>query len=167
MTGQLATHSGMLLDELCIWYYASIFTALFPKTALEKLGGLDESVTYGEDFDFAVRLALEFPFHYVPKFVYRTRMHGTNRHRSFTTSRKTQYLETIQRNLGSRPGIAAQWRYRRAMAHWLWRLGVDIQAEGRSREAADYFRRALAFQPTKLSALRGWLASRRTPEGRQ
>jgi glycosyltransferase involved in cell wall biosynthesis len=162
-TGQISTTSGRLVDELCIWYYASIFTALIPRRVLEEINGFDEQIIYGEDFDLAVRLGLGYSFVYVPQFSYRTRMHSSNRHRAFTAARKKQYLATVSKNLGRRAGLPARWRYHRAMAQWLWRFGMESLAVGNPREAAEYFRRAWFHQPTKLSALRGWLGSQFKP----
>jgi glycosyltransferase involved in cell wall biosynthesis len=156
-TAQLAARSGWLIDELCIYYYASIFTALLPRRALQAIGGFSGQVRNNEDYDFAMRLADKFEFAYVSKPVYRTRMHGENRHRGFRADSAERRLDIVRNNLGKGAGLGARYRYHRAMAHSLWRAAQDALRFRDRKAARGLFLRSLCHQPTKLAAWRGWL----------
>lgn len=157
----LGAQAGNLLEELGLWYHGSIFTALIPRRTLEGMGGFDEGIRYGEDFEFAIRLALRHEFVPVPAITYHSRMHGSNRHRSFGEAAQAQYLEIIKRHFGQEPGLAARWRYRQIMAGWLWRFGQTELERGHPGRARALFRQALWQQPFKLGAWRGWWHSQR------
>ncbi|MHB8520740.1 MAG: glycosyltransferase family 2 protein [Limisphaerales bacterium] len=157
----LAARSGNLVKEISRWYLGSIFAALIPHQVLEEIGGFDEDVRYGEDYDFAIRLASKNEFVSVPHITYHSRMHGSNRHRSFGEAAQAQYLEIIKRNFGQEPGLAARWRYRQIMASWLWRFGQTELERGHPGRARALFRQALWRQPFKLGAWRGWWHSQR------
>lgn len=155
-TAQVAARSGVLLDELGIWYQGTILTALFPRGVLEEINGFDEQVRYGEDYDLALRLASKAQFRHVPQITYRARMHPQNRHKSFGPEAQAQYLATIRRTLGADISAAGRSRYRRALAHWLWQFGQQALNNGDHTAARAHFAGALAQQPLKLGAWRGW-----------
>lgn len=154
-TSQLADHSGWLVEELAVWYHGSILTALLPRPALEAVGGFDDQVRFGEDYDLAIRLALHYPFVFVPAITYEARMHGMNRHAGFGLKAEEAYLDTVRRCLGGREGATARRQYRQAMANWLWQFGDKAWQRGDATLARRRFREAGQFQPLKV---RAWLA---------
>ena len=156
-TSRLAARGGNLLEEVGVWYHGSILTALTPRWVLEELDGFDESVRYGEDHEFAIRVAQKYEFTYVAQATYFARMHGANKHRLFDSVTCRQHLDFIRRNLGAGKGLAARWRYRKAMANKLWQFGQHALALGERAQARSYFQQAWQFQPLKLGAWRGWL----------
>ena len=167
-TATLATHGGSLLDDIALRYQGSIFTALIPRAALQALDGFRETIRYGEDFDLALRLAQRHEFVPVAQPTYRARMHGQNRHASFSLSAREQYLQIIHDHLAAAVATdpAGRRRYRRALASWLWQLGRRAQHAGAPDRAHAYFRQSSQHQPLKLGAWRGWcetLFARPTP----
>lgn len=50
----------------------------FPRRVLEELGGFDERLPYGVDYDMAVRIVDRFAIKVVPEFLYGRRVHDTN-----------------------------------------------------------------------------------------
>jgi FkbM family methyltransferase len=154
--GRLASFSGNVYDEICLRYYGNLQSALMPRKALEELGGYNEQVRFGEDYDLGIRLARRYEFTCVPSVTYCSRMHGSNMHRTASAERLDDYLNIVERNLGREPGPAAWWRHRRAMAHWLWYFGQLALEQGDRKLARQRFRRALFYVPVKLGAWRGW-----------
>jgi glycosyltransferase involved in cell wall biosynthesis len=158
-TAELSTRDGNLLGDVGVNYRGTIFVALFPRPALEQVDGFDETVHYGEDFDFAVRLARRFQFAYVKVPTYRARMHGTNRHRTFSDEAYAQYVSTVRR------AFAGDWspRHRlirqRGLAHLHWVRGMNLQSVGRRDEARVAFRSAALTWPLKFDAWRKWGAT--------
>jgi glycosyltransferase involved in cell wall biosynthesis len=151
----LASHSGSLLKDIAINYRGTIFSALFPRACLEAINGFDESVTYGEDFDFALRLAKQFEFVHVPIPVYRARMHDSNRHRHFPASALAAYVTTVERVLPASQAPALV--RRRARAHWLWTLAGALRADGQQTEARATYWRSICAWPLKIDAWRQYL----------
>lgn len=149
--------TGSLLEDIAVNYRASIFVALIPRRCLEEMGGFDEGVLYGEDFDFALRLSGARKFRYVPVPTYRARMHPTNRHRTFTPEAREQYVVTVRRVFGRWAGPRHWWIGRRALAHQYWILGQEFWAIGEWRRAREAYGRAWRECPWKLGAWRGWV----------
>ena len=58
--------SGWILDALFKALVAAIPTILVPKEAFDSVGVFDENLWRGQDEDMFVRLALRFPFRYIP-----------------------------------------------------------------------------------------------------
>lgn len=159
-TACLSTRSGSLLEDIAVNYRASIFVALIPRRCLEEMGGFNEGVRHGEDFDFALRLAGLWTFRYVPVPTYRARMHATNRHRTFTPEAREEYVATVRRVFGRWEGLR-QWSMgRRALAHQYWILGQEFSALGEWRRARLAFGRAWRECPWKLGAWQAWLRMR-------
>lgn len=160
--GYMAQRDGLLLKECCVWYQGTIFSALIPKTVLEAVGGFAEDLWCGEDYDFATRLALRFPFAYVDAPTYAARMHDSNRHRHFNLTALEDYLRSVDRNLASSADARVRRLARPARARWLYAFGQKALDAGDAAGAGRCFRRAIAAQPTKLGAWRGYLRSLRS-----
>jgi len=154
--GRLAGYSGNLYDEICLRYYGNLQTALMPRRVLEELGGYNEQIRWGEDYDLGIRLARRHEFTAVAQLTYCSRMHGENMHRKGGSAALADYLGTVRRNLGREPGLAARWRYHRAMAHWLFMFAHGALEAGDPAAARMRFRKALLYHPLKLGAWRGW-----------
>ena len=50
----------------------------FPRRVLEELGGFDERLPYGIDYDMALRVVDRYAIRLVPEFLYGRRVHDTN-----------------------------------------------------------------------------------------
>lgn len=160
-TAHLSQRTGDLLEDVAVNYLATIFVSLIPRRHLEVIGGLDERVRYGEDLDLALRLAKRFHFQYVNVPVYRARMHGANRHRSFPEEGYRQYVDLVRRAFADerRPG---RWVIgRRALAHQHWIRGAALDAAGDRAGARVAFGRSWRSWPFKAGAWKRWLATLR------
>jgi len=68
--------SGRVFGDLLATGFGHITAALIPKECFTKVGLYDESMTWAVDYDFALRLAREFPFAYVPEQLYGYRVYS-------------------------------------------------------------------------------------------
>ncbi len=150
-----AHRSGNLLRELCFYPAGTILSCLFPRTALEKVGGLrvGPEAALCEDFDFAVRLGLACEFAYLPQVTYRARMHADNRHRANQRLVWEQAVGCLLRHLSGRAG--ADWLRRRACAYFLGLVADEDLRQGQASLArANYFQ-CLRWWPIKVGAWKG------------
>ena len=159
-TADLSRRSGSLLAEIASGYAATIFVGLFPRRCLENITGFDESVRYGEDFDFALRLALRYGFRWVDHPVYRARMHGANRHRAFSPEACLDYARTVERVFRGRWGPRERWVRQAGIAYRWMQYGCHLRDAGETAAARRAFRRAWFTFPPRLGNLRAWLTGR-------
>lgn len=164
LTAQLSDRSGNLFPQLATHYRSTIFNALFPRPLIDSIGGFDERIWYYEDVEFALRIALRAEFLFVPRPVYRARMHGTNRHRTFPEQAFDQRLEFTRRIFSTLPGSPRnRLLCRRAIAHVLWERASQHLHNGAPPPARRDLIRALILCPWKLAAWRLLLRSLTTP----
>ncbi len=156
----LARVSGDLLAAIASGYGATIFVGLFPRRAVEAIGGFDEAVHHGEDFDFALRLALRNRFRRVEQPVYRARMHGTNRHRDFAATAFLDYARTVERVFRGRSRPRELWVRQGGLAYRWMQYGCHLKDAGDLAGARRAFRTAWLHFPPRLGNLRAWLRCR-------
>lgn len=155
-TARLASRDGWLHEEICVHYMGTIFTALIPRDVLESLEGFREDVSYGEDYDFAVRLAAACPFAWVDTCTYAARMHESNRHRLLRLEQGlADSLRTVRRNLSEGSDQRLKPLAGKARAKWLCHFGHSGLQSGARRFALSCFLRAAATRPWKLGPWRG------------
>lgn len=143
----LSRRSGSLVRDIAVNFQTTMFVVLFRRASLEAIGGFDPGVSYGEDFDFALRLARRNRFVWVDVPVYRIRMHGNNRHRSFGEAARDEYCRSAKRAFaGSWDPRDWMWS-RRAQAHWLWVFAMGCSKRGETAAARAGFRAALKVWP--------------------
>ncbi len=159
-TSHLSRRSGSLLRDIAVNFQTTLFVALFPRACLEGTGGYDPAVRYGEDFDFALRVARRWAFRFADIPVYRIRMHGANRHRSFPSAACDEYCATARRVLGGGWSLRERVLARRAVAHWLWVSAHGWEVTGDRVRARATYRRALGAWPLHRGALAGWRRTR-------
>jgi glycosyltransferase involved in cell wall biosynthesis len=127
---------------------------LYPRAALQRLGGFDTSFTLGEDQELAVRLAAAgYAFHRVPIVVAEVREHGGERlSRTITPAwydRQVDVFSAIVRHMkGATPPIAPD--EASALAGMLWVVARDA-ARARYRPQAE----RLFALATRLAGLAG------------
>lgn len=90
-------HYLRLLEDCFIWSGSSI---VYRRSALETVGGFDESLTAADDYDLYLRLARRFPIYCHDAFVTEYRRHGTNTTRDPGVVLDSQ-LEVLGRQRGS------------------------------------------------------------------
>jgi len=90
-------HYLRLLEDCFIWSGSSI---VYRRAALEAVGGFDESLEAGDDFDLYLRLARRFPIFCHEAVVTEYRRHGTNTTRDPGVVLDSQ-LEVLRRQRAS------------------------------------------------------------------
>ena len=159
-TADLACVSGDLLAAIASGYGATSFVGLFPRTAIEAIGGFDEAVHHGEDFDLALRLALQNRFRRVEHPVYRARMHGANRHRDFTATACLDYARTVERVFRGSTRPRDLWVRQAGLAYWWMQYGCHLRDAGDRAGAGRAFRTAWLQFPPRLGNLRASILGR-------
>jgi glycosyltransferase involved in cell wall biosynthesis len=91
-------HYVRLLEDCFIWSGSSI---AYRRSAVESLGGFDESLTAGDDYDLYLRLARRFPIYCHDAVVTEYRRHATNTTRDPAVVLDSQ-LEVLRRQ---RPSV--------------------------------------------------------------
>lgn len=151
-SGAIAERSGRILGEVSRMSFGTIFASLIPREALGRIGGFEmpEEVQPCEDFDFALRLALTYPFVREPGICYRVRLHESNRHTTLLEPMHEARLASVRRLVPASPGLLAL--KLQAQAFHAGLLADRQLARGAHRQAALGYLRCLAWWPLKLRA---------------
>lgn len=158
--------SGNVLHDLCFYSGGTIFSAIFPAAALEAIGGFFPGKTdcVSEDIDFAVRLALKFPFIFLPAVTYRTRNHPANtyKNRGFQQRIYLSARRVMQQRLPKTPGY---WALRcRSQAYFIG-LAAQVDEEmGHRASARSRYLESLRYWPVKVGAWKGLFRALRQKE---
>jgi hypothetical protein len=131
--------SGQVFADVLSRYFISTPTMLMRRATLDHLGGYDETLAY-EDFDFWVRAARDWQFHFLDEVTTRKRLHpnamsrrGYRPHDPFlaSTIRVCRKALALCRTPAERAALAVRlrWEMRQAVrwrnfaeAHELYRL---------------------------------------------
>lgn len=161
MTVSFSRQSGNVLQDVCFFTGGTIFTGIFPVEILEAVGGFAPASPdcVSEDIDFAVRLAVKFPFVFLPIVTYRTRNHtgNTYKNREFQQRIFLSARVVMQRHL---PNTPAYWPLRwRSQAFYL-ALAAQIDVElGRIASARKRYLQSLLYWPVKVGAWKGLIGT--------
>jgi glycosyltransferase involved in cell wall biosynthesis len=60
-------HSGWVLDKVLPICLLSLSSAIFRRQFFDEIGQFDESLPVCEDYDLGIRIALRYPYHFLPK----------------------------------------------------------------------------------------------------
>lgn len=156
-TSTFAQKSGFLINELCFYLQGTIFSCLFAREVMEAIDGFSIHTTahYCEDYDFALQIALLYPFVYLPEVTYKIGMHRTNRHRDVQRKMFESRIECVEQRLAARPEY---WLLKRRTKACFCGLVADIDLRHRQyRSAVLGYLRCLAWYPVKLGAWKGLL----------
>jgi GT2 family glycosyltransferase len=150
----MARHSGSILKEVAGGYPGTVWTSMVPREWVEAVGGFNESdgIWRGEDFDYALKLAYHYPFHYVDRPVVKTRMHDSNRHRNFPS--REGFLRSIRRTFNGCWSPRRRWYALRGMASFHLEYASELISQGRKPEAQREFFKAWIYAPNRVGNLR-------------
>lgn len=147
--------------------WAQTSGTLLRRSALQAVGGYDETLAYSEDWDLWLRLSLQFPFATLrwPSVLYRhheVQGSRTVRAQDFRTELLERYA--AQHGLASRDGRRMDpARFRQILAGYHYSHGMLHMLHGQRGVSARSFLKAWKHQPTKpkllalaLAAAGGW-----------
>lgn len=157
---RLSTRHGDLLPDIVGGYPATILISLIPRPWIEDVGGFDPSVFRGEDFDFAIRLAMRRQFVRVEQPVLMRRMHGTNRHREFGITGSLDCIEVIRRRFKGTLSPRLRLIRQRGIAYYRMEHAYRLRDRGSAAEARAAFLRAWLAYPFRVGNLRQWMLGR-------
>lgn len=160
--------SGHVFRELFFDSFIAASTVLIRKECLDRLGGFDESLPWG-DYHLWLRIARHYQIDYIPKVVSKYRQHPSQSTRSNneTPNLEPVALSAIEKILASYPeirtelGESAICRRKASlycdMAYWwLWR--------GEPRNARQCLERAIRLSPAHVSLYLLYVLSLFRPE---
>jgi glycosyltransferase involved in cell wall biosynthesis len=100
------TSSGFLFKDFLLRSLEVNSVLVAPRKCFLQAGLYDESIRWGEDYDFVLRLSKRFPFVYVDEEAYGYRLHSGNSWRGF--SKKELYhhkADVLAKNIGAGRGL--------------------------------------------------------------
>jgi glycosyltransferase involved in cell wall biosynthesis len=144
---------GATLTSLVYGDFVCPMAVVIRRTALEAVGGYDETLMANEDWDLWIRLAAAYRFAYVPRVLAQYRFHGQNLTRSDSErmERVMQDRARVLDKIFSGPHVPASVLEIKALAYRNLYLDWMIRYLERRdmRRAWRMFRRALAHAPSR------------------
>jgi glycosyltransferase involved in cell wall biosynthesis len=168
-----ANHSGSIYPLLLLDSIVCTISVLMPRTLFERLGGFDQRLRRGEDYDFWIRLSREVLVHKLSMVVALYRMHQSNTTRRPATE-NYEYLvlsEALHRYGPKGPdgtAVPSDALRRRLSAlcfqhgymHFRWGSpSVAAEAFSRARDYGDYSVKTLSY--TAAARIRCLVARRK------
>ena len=99
----VAQHSGWIYTELLLDSVIHIITAMVRRTVVETVGGLDESLRVGEDYDFWLRVSRQYRIDELDRSLAYYRKHASS---TTQVPRKENCEYTVLQNNITRYGLA-------------------------------------------------------------
>lgn len=161
-TAHLSHRNGSVLPDVAGGYPGTIWVALVPRVWVEEINGFEEGdgIWRGEDFDFALRLAIRYPFLRVDRPVVRTRMHETNRHRDFGARASLDYVRSLRRAFRGRWSPTERLHRQRGISYYFMEYAYRLRDDGDTKGARSAFLKAWLAFPPRLGLLRHAFAGR-------
>ena len=152
-------HSGYMTAQLFQHVFVHTLGSMFPKRFLEDVGGFDESLSVGEDYDLWLRLSLKHRFLPLPEPTSKRRRHSNNiANRSFEgCSTVLKVLERFYYEKGGR-GIVPKRSAMRRLSQVACRAGCCAVNEGLLRQGRQLLRQSFRQHPN-IKALICWAKS--------
>ncbi len=154
VTGQVSRTDqpaiGWVFDHLLLVKFIFEPSLVVRRELATRLGGFDERVTAGEDWEFELRLARATPGAYVPEPLVKYRVHGGNMHRNpLHMERNSLAVLDI---VFADPTLPERYQAmrNRAYRHVYLESVIRYLQQGRQAEARARLRLALALDPTAL-----------------
>jgi hypothetical protein len=143
--------------------------AFIRRRALERVGGLDESLRFCMDYDLWLRIALRGRIEYVPRVWARFRVHPASKGSTLQALRWSETAAILSRFLGQ-DAVPESWRQNRseAVGRAHWHASVEYHRARDDVRAREHIEQATRFAPSFLASrafagvLLGGLAARMT-----
>ncbi len=153
--GQKALYSPLTYEQLYKDYnVGSPSCVVVPKPVLEKAGGFDERIRYGEDWDLFLKIAAIGDIENVPEILTQMRIHSNGQwyfpRLERTTSLLTDHIRIIENGYRIWPERQVDADVIRAnlLASEYGSAGLEYYAFGKISEGDEAIKQALALDPT-------------------
>ena len=150
-------YSGVVWKDLLIDNFVTFNTALVRADKLRAIGGMDETVRRGDDYDLWLRLSPTARFQFVPGVVAQYRVEG-NRISDDVEGRMQSNMAAVERFLRANPGLLDGRERRRIESRIYGRFARAMSASGHLPRAIALGSRAVGRQPLSLRAWRTLVA---------
>lgn len=151
---------GKIASELFSFIYVHSCGTLFPKKAIESVGGFDVSFRRCHFYKMLLELSLKYEFIPVEGITYKKRRHSSNNDRTYiNTKTELQVLENFYYNLGGKDVIPESVAAER-LAKEKYRVAKCALKEKNPSEARRLFRESFRSKP-KLKTFLYWAMSLR------
>jgi glycosyltransferase involved in cell wall biosynthesis len=121
-----------------------------PRSVLQNLGGFDEELPRLQDYEFALRIALEHDLLLISDILATAWLQPDS-----VSSDPTRYTEAIERIVDQHRSLFEQ--HSKGYSYMIFRAGKYLALEGRRGEAIAWFSRSLRIRPLNVRALTGLL----------
>jgi glycosyltransferase involved in cell wall biosynthesis len=139
----------------------STSTLVVRRNVLADLGGFDETLERGEDYDLFLRLAAGWKIGFVDEPLVLYRVHAANAARADVLRRNWLEKRVLRRSWHglSLAARVPEWRYQRRLSDLNLAIGVSLVRAGRRSLARRYFLEAARHAPTRVKSYWRWLTS--------
>ena len=157
--GPTHLHRGRVSGPLLIENFVPYSTGVVRRECFERIGGFDETIRMGLDYDLWLRLSAHCQFDFIPAPTARYRIWAGQMSKDYRQRYKSG-IRIMQNFLARNPGTVEQAVVRSAWAHTYTGRGNVLLWREKDRRAAlrDYLR-ALSFRPAYWPAWRAMLRS--------
>ena len=139
----------------------STSTLVVRRTVLADLGGFDETLERGEDYDLFLRLVAGWEVGFIDEPLVHYRVHGENAARSDVLRRNFLEKRVLRRswNVLDLSARVAQSRYEWRLSDMNLAIGASLVRVGRGTLARRYFLKSARHAPTRVKPYWRWLLS--------
>lgn len=150
---QMKRYSGRITKQLLIDNFVSFNTAMTRRRCFDEMGGLNESVRAGDDYDLWLRFSARYEFLYVPEIFAQYRVMrdqiSSDKEKRFASNKAT-----IERFLAANPGLISQDQQRYVWSRYYVRRGRQRASVGRLKDGIADVMTALKFKPLSKNSWR-------------
>jgi len=159
-------YNGYCAKEIFQTIFIHTYGSMFPRRALEEVGGFDASLPVCPDYDLWLRLSLKYRFVSLSEPTSRRRRHDSNiSSRSFLTcTTKLKVLERFYFERGGQGKIPKRIAMRR-LSKQAFRAGMATMSKGEYDTAGDFFQRSLRYRLNLKSLIYGALSALKKRSG--
>lgn len=138
-------YSGMIYEKLLIDNSVSIITVMARKKCFDEMGGFDESIEVGDDYDLWLRFSAKYRYHYEPEYFAQYRIMddqiSSDKKRRFESNRNT-----IERFLKEHPDLLNKDEIKYIWCQFYIRRGRYFASQNKLKEALCDYRAALHYK---------------------
>ncbi|WP_129645579.1 glycosyltransferase [Peristeroidobacter agariperforans] len=143
---QMKRHSGRITKQLLLDNFVSFNTAMVRRRCFDEMGGLNEAVRAGDDYDLWLRFSARYEFLYVPEIFAQYRVMrdqiSSDKEKRFASNKAT-----IERFFAANPGLISADQQRYVWSRFYVRRGRQRASVGRRKEGLADILTAIKLKP--------------------